>query len=276
MEDGRQQHTLFLRALTSRLAEVRSLASAWGAPSRALPERAYLASLRRLRDECHEWTAADVLRSLLGSEGALLELGDGSGQSVALRRGFPPWGPACPRCPWLRYVCPVLQALLCSCYEDWLEVGLAACSALLAAVAPMLEVAAQCSAEDLRDPEGGAEAEGEAAAEAEEAAEEEALEEQEQEEEALGGGAGAEEGGEASGGRRGARAAAAAAELEQRTLRHLAAHGALEFTRLAGPLVAALTSAAQCPVPATQRTAGAVCVGLRRALHAVAHLRAAQ
>ena len=271
MEDGRQQHTLFLRALTSRLAEVRSLASAWGAPSRALPERAYLASLRRLRDECHEWTAADVLRSLLGSEGALLELGDGSGQAVALRRGFPPWGPACPRCPWLRYVCPVLQALLCSCYEDWLEVGLRACSALLAAVAPMLECAAQCSAEDLRDPEegaGGGEGGEEAGGQKEGAAAEEALEGE-------AAAAEEEEGGGEGGGRGRARGAAAAAaeELERRTLRHLAAHGALEFTRLAGPLVAALTSAAQCPSPATQRTAAAACVGLRRALLAVAHLR---
>lgn len=259
---------MFLRAMTSRLAEVRGLGTAWGPPSRPLPERAYLASLRRLRDECHEWTAADVLRSLLASEGgALLALGDGSGQAVALRGGFPRWGAACRRAPWLRYACPVLQALLCSCYEDWLEVGLRACSALLAAVAPMLECAAQCSAEDLRDPEEGVGGE-EAGGQEEGAAAEEALEGE--------AAAAAEEGGGGEGGGRGrARGAAAAAaeELERRTLRHLAAHGALEFTRLAGPLVAALTSAAQCPSPATQRTAAAACVGLRRALLAVAHLR---
>ena len=254
-----RQHTTILRALTSRLSEVRGVGHFWSGGR--LTERSYLASLRRLRDECHEWTAADVLRGLQGAEGALeleadlLEAsggldggggggggGDGGeGQRVALRRGFPPWSAAYPRCPWLRYVCPVLEALLCSCYEDWLEVGLGACSALLTATAPMLDCAAACSAEDLRLPEAG-EGGGEGAA-------------------------GEEEGGGGAGG------LGAAAAQRQRTLRHLAAHGALEFARLAGPLVAALASAAQCPSPATQRTAGAVCTGLRKALHAVAHLQ---
>jgi hypothetical protein len=276
--EDRQQHTLFLRALTSRLAEVRSLSAAWGPPGAPLTERAYLAALRRLRDGCHEWTAADVLRSLQGAEGAPLALGEGGGCGggggggvVLLRRGFPPWSPACPRCPWLRYACPVLQALLCSCYEDWLEVGLGACSALLAAVAPMVECAAQCSVEDLREPGaagGGAEGEeGEGEGAAGEAGEgEEGEESEEGEEEGEGGGG-------AVGGRGGRGRRPAGAELEQRLLRHLAALGALEFARLAAPLVPALASAAQCPNPATQRAAGAACTTLRRALHAVSHLR---
>ena len=269
-----KQHATFLRALTSRLAEVRDIVSLWGRSPAPLHERGYLSSLKQLRDNCHEWTAADVLRSLHGLDGvpmyleleeggeegdcdnsaglALAPVGGGIGAAAggeactALRHGFPQWSwPAYPRCPWLRYTCPVLESLLCSCYEDWLEVGLSSCSALLEALGPMLECAAEATVEDLSPP---LEEEQEAQAEQE--------------------GLGEVEG---KGGCAG-RPAAAAAAAERRSMRHLAAYCALEFAQHAGPLVAALTCAAQCPSPATQRTAGSVCLALRKALHLTKHL----
>ena len=44
---------------------------------------------------------------------------------------------------WVRHLCPVLEALLCSCYEDWLLAALQATRAMLAALAPMLQLAAE-------------------------------------------------------------------------------------------------------------------------------------
>jgi len=227
-----------LRALTSRLGEVRDVAAAFSSGASAgVPERAFLRALRRVRDECHEWTAGDVLRALHagGDAGTLLvapRRGSGGGaRAVPLRHGLPAWSwPAYPRAPWARLLCPVLEALLCSCYEDWLEVGTAAASALLGALAPLVELAQDCRAEDLE----------------EEWEEEEGGEREEEEQHQH--------------------------QHQQRAMRHAAASGAVDFARAAGPLVAALTCAAQCPNAATQKRAGEVCSRLRQALHACAHL----
>lgn len=58
-----QAHALFLRAMTSRLGEIRDVATLWGSTTTPL-EAHYLSALRRVRDECHEWTASDVYRAL--------------------------------------------------------------------------------------------------------------------------------------------------------------------------------------------------------------------
>ena len=246
-------HPTILRALSSRLGEVRDVSAAWRAAGPdGSGEPALLQALRLVRSECHEWTASDVLRSLASHEaGELLVAsdgwaGDGGGalHAAPLARGLPAWSwPAYPRAPWLRHVCPVLESLLSSCYEDWLLAALATTRAVLAALAPMLQLAsAQCTAEDLAPPpplppEGAAG------------------------EEAGGGGDGA-----------GAPSAAAAAAADERAMRHAAATGAASFAKLAAPLHAALSSAAQCPSPGTARAAAQLAADLRGVLLRLQHL----
>jgi hypothetical protein len=243
------QHPTILRALSSRLGEVRDVSAAWREASPdGSGEPALLRALRLVRSECHEWTASDVLRSLSSQDGGALLVaaggGDGGGggalHAAPLARGLPEWSwPGYPRAPWLRHLCPVLESLLSSCYEDWLIAALAATRAALAALAPMLQLAsAQCTAEDLAPPPPPppphpGEGEGDA-------------------------------GGEA--------AAAAAEAAEQRAMRHAAAAGAVSFARLAAPLLAALSGAAQCPSPGTQRAAAALAADLRGVLRRLAHL----
>ena len=257
-------HTTVLRALTSRLGEVRDVSAAWRerAPGGA-GEPALLRALRLVRAECHEWTAADVLRAMgCGEDGELL-VGSGLAEAEAagaaaaaapgadlratpLRRGLPTWSwPAYPRAPWVRHLCPVLESLLCSCYEDWLLAALAAARAMLAALAPMLQLAsAACAPEDL----AAAPPRGEGA------------------------GGGGE--GEGAGGVE-AVAAAGAEEADQRAMRHAAALGAVAFARHAGPVLHALACAAQCPTASTQRAAGQLGADLRAVLLRLQHLTAA-
>jgi hypothetical protein len=250
-------HPTILRALSSRLGEVRDVSAAWRASAGpdGSGEPALLQALRLVRSECHEWTASDVLRSMASQEaGELLVAsggwaGDGGGgggggalhAAPLVRGGLPAWSwPAYPRAPWLRHVCPVLESLLSSCYEDWLLVALATTRAVLAALAPMLQLAsAQCTAEDLAPPpppppEGAAGEDG-------------------------GGGGGGGEG-------------AAAAAADERAMRHAAATGAASFAKLAAPLHAALSSAAQCPSPATARAAAQLAADLRGVLLRLQHL----
>ena len=65
---------------------------------------------------------------------------------------------------------------------------------------------------------------------------------------------------------------AAAGAGEARRMRHKAAMDALEFRRLAEPLLPALSCAAQCPSPATQRSAGVAANNLRKAFNGIKHL----
>jgi hypothetical protein len=248
-----ESHPTILRALSSRLGEVRDVSAAWRERSPdGSGEPALLRALRLVRSECHEWTASDVLRSLTSQEGGelLVVVGDeeegGSGGGGAalcaspLVRGLPAWSwPAYPRAPWLRHLCPVLESLLSSCYEDWVLAALTTTRATLAALAPMLQLAsAQCTAEDLAPPppQPAPAPEGEG-----------------------GGGSG-------GGGRE------AVAVMEERAMRHAAATGAASFARLAAPLLAALSSAAQCPSPGTQRAAAQLAADLRGVLLRLQHL----
>jgi hypothetical protein len=233
-------HPTILRALSSRLGEVRDVGAAWRGEGAPPGEPALLHALRLIRSECHEWTASDVLRAVTCQEGGSLEVFDGAGGAAfaaPLVRGLPLWSwPGYPRAPWLRHLCPVLESLLSSCYEDWLVVALTTTRAMLAALAPMLQLAsARCTAEDLAPPpeEGG------------------------------GGGGGAE-----------AEAAAAAApdDDDERTMRHAAATGAVAFARFTAPLLPALSCAAQCPSAATQKAAAELASNLRGVLLRLQHL----
>ena len=146
-------HALFLRALTSRLGEVKDISLAWRAVE-APPDGAYLRALRLVRDACHEWTAADVLR-------AAGTLGGG---------GVPAWSwPAYPRAPWASLLCPVVASLLCSPYEDWLLPATDATGAMIAATAHLIEAASACSEDDLWPPASDDGVEGDAGGDDEDA-----------------------------------------------------------------------------------------------------------
>ena len=236
-------HALFLRALTSRLGEIRDVASLWSVPT--LPEASYLASLRRVRDDCHEWTASDVFRALNAADGcSILVKNEDDCLSVPLQHGLPQWSwPHYPRAPWLRYVCPVLESLLCSCYEDWLESALCMTHAMLEAMNGMFALAKDCQEEDLSNPETE-----------EKLPCEDAKESCKEPRSSDDNGVLTEE------------------ELDAKRIRHFAALEALEFRRHAEPLLAALACASQCPSPRTRLSAALALKILREALNSYSQL----
>lgn len=248
MRAVRDNHSLFLRSLTSRLGEVKDVAHAWraGAAGEAT-DGAYLHALRRVRDACHEWTAADVLRALSANHGSVhVEGAPGDDVvAIALRGGVPAWSwPAYPRTPWVSLLCPVVASLLCSCYEDWLLPACDACGAMLGAAAPLIAAACACHEDDLWPPTLADLTDLPAPA----------------------------------GGDAGAAGAAAVHEGSDRAAamqRHAAATCAVSFTRHAAPLLPALACAAQCASPAVRRAAGAHARSLRGMLDAVGHLTTA-
>ena len=152
------EHTTFLRALTSRLGELRGV-KACGIYS---SEATLLRALQHVRDECHEWTAADMLRTLFSSSSnggheesvtSWLELDDGSGARVPLVFGLPAYSwPTYPRVPWAPLLCPVAASLLASCYEDWLTAALLAVDAVLQASTVLCSAAMETRIEDLEPP----------------------------------------------------------------------------------------------------------------------------
>lgn len=120
-------------------------------------ESALLLSLRRVRDDCHEWTAADVFRALFSGDDddSWLELDDGT--RVPLVNGLPEFSwPAYPRVPWAEFVCPVAASLLASCYEDWLTAALAAVCAVMRAAESVCASAQAAAVADLAEPQAGA------------------------------------------------------------------------------------------------------------------------
>lgn len=159
------EHTTFLRALTSRLGELRGVNA--GGVSVYSSEATLLRALQHVRDECHEWTAADMLRSLFsnsssssssndGQEESVtswLELDNGSGIRVPLVFGLPAYSwPTYPRVPWAPLLCPVAASLLASCYEDWLIAALLAVDAVIQASTVLFSAATETRVEDLEPP----------------------------------------------------------------------------------------------------------------------------
>ena len=157
-------HATVVRALTSRLGEVRDVSSLWFANGRsALSEAAYARALRHLRDECHEWTASDVLRAL--SRARVTIAVDGGADSVDAPGGVPAYSwPAFARAPWAPLLCPVVATLLASCYEDWIEAALTTVGSMLAGAAPLVAAAAACTAEDFVQPAPAPDGEGDGSA----------------------------------------------------------------------------------------------------------------
>jgi hypothetical protein len=234
----RAQRSLFLRALTSRLAEIKGLAASW-ASWEGGSERAYLATLRSLRDTCHEWAAVDVVRALNACNGSLVVDGGAVGEveRVPLKGGLPTWSyPAYPRLPWARYACPVWESLLYSVYEDYAVVALEGLRRACDALEPAFVLGATCGVTDLEEPESGRD-EG--------------------------------EGGES----KEADASSASAHAE-RAMRHAAAVSCVEAVHRTFPLLAALGNAAGNPGPAAKSAAvrGRKLADLH---HSVAHLTAA-
>lgn len=168
--------------MTSRLAELRELCLLWQDDSGRAGSsyRRYLATLRLMRDRCHEWSALDVLKALNTCNGVLYadaddvaaaggddhgdeeaeqgdedEQGADGGRQVRLHGGIPCWWPST-RGPspvaWSRLLCPVLESLLYSCYEDYLLVGCECMRKLIEATQPVFETAAALEVDDLAPP----------------------------------------------------------------------------------------------------------------------------
>ena len=252
------------RALTSRLAEVKELAALWRAPT-ASPERVYLASLRHLRDGCHEWVAVDVLAALAHCDGSAVDAVEatghigadvdtnanadaakGAGTSASAHRqlprlrligGLPVWAfPHSTSLRWCRYLSPVLEGLLCSAYEDYVLAALSATARALDALRPLFAFAGDrtaCAPGDLVAPVPLLVADGD---------EPELLRRRRQ----------------------------------QQLLAHAAALGAVEAARLVRPLVAALSTAAAAAAAGeavqTQRAALRLARRLQAMLASVAPL----
>lgn len=153
-------HATVVRALTSRLGEVRDVASLWCGNGRSpLSETAYARALCHLRDECHEWTASDVLRALARARVTIAV--DGGAETVDAPGGVPAYSwPTFARAPWAPLLCPVVATLLASCYEDWIEAALTTVTSMLAAAAPLVAAASTCTTEDLVLPQSAPDGEG--------------------------------------------------------------------------------------------------------------------
>jgi hypothetical protein len=152
-------HSLFIRILSARLTEARTLRGLWAAPG---GDRGFLEALRWLHQSCHESVAVDVLHAAAGCSGRMrLEAGSddegggggGGGDATAqLVGGIPVWRwPTYADVEWSAYLCPVLESLLYTCYEDYIVVALAAVGHALEAVTPLFEAARGCSDADLAD-----------------------------------------------------------------------------------------------------------------------------
>jgi hypothetical protein len=281
--DFSAQHRTLIRALTSRLGEVRELSHQWrrggvprpstgmssagggggGGPS-SVPglssEQTYLACLKQLRDSCHEWAAVDVLASLATCQGRVWVAGgqdaDGGGEQgprgVELRGGVPVWdGSNYTSLRWARYLVPVLESLLYSCYEDYVLVSLATLKSVLEALEPLFVAAADCDEDDLQhrdDDDDDAE-----------------------EEDAETGAGEHKDAGDAAESKDDGGISAADIAWELRAASYAAAWGAVEAVRLTSPLVAALGSSAQNPGPSA-KTAGSRARTLAEMHASVRHL----
>jgi hypothetical protein len=134
--------------------------------------------------------------------------------SLRLRGGLPPWAfPHATSLRWVRYLCPVLQRLLFSAYEDHLAAAIGACGRALDALAPLYAAASDpllASPANLVAPPPPLPLAGD-------------------EDSGGGGGGGGEEG---------------AARAQRHLFAHAAAAGAVQATKLTQPLAAALSVAA--------------------------------
>jgi hypothetical protein len=236
----------FMRVLSSRLAEVKELSALWrsaveeegkeeaadvdgSAPTLAVtPERVYVATLRHLRNSCQEWAAVDVLAQLAHCSGAGGGGGGGGGgDALQLRGGLPVWAfPRATSLRWARYLCPVLQGLLFSAYEDYLESAVGACDRVLDALAPLFAAASdplRVAVADLAVPAALAQAGGD---------------------EGDAGGASTGEGEGEGEGDSGGGEGGHARSRRWRLLAHAAAVGAVQAVRLTQPLASALGVAA--------------------------------
>lgn len=252
-----EKRTVFIRALTSRLAELKETSEIWrgkrGTSSSSdsnASANSYLATLRHLRDNCHETCALDVLATLSHCNGGNLEfnVSEGYGESSSLQSGFPTWSyPAGTSLRWARYAVPVVEGLLYSAYEDYLIAAIRTSELLISALSPLFESAADnslCSPSDL-DPVVDLEGAGPVdESEAEESAAEEAKQSQ----------------------------------LEKRIFAHTLAVGVVEAVRITIPLIAALGSAATMAPPSngalisTQTNAGRTARRLQLMHTSVAHI----
>jgi hypothetical protein len=146
------QHSLFIRILTARLTETRTLRGLWAGSAR--PERAHAETLRWLQRHCHESVAVDILHALAGCNGRMkLSDDEGASATAQLVGGIPTWRwPSAASVEWSEHVCAVLEGLLYTCYEDYIVVALHTVGHMLEAVAPLFDVAASCTDLDLTPP----------------------------------------------------------------------------------------------------------------------------
>lgn len=255
---------VYLRSLTSRLSELRTLAGFWRG-NNEFTERIYIQALQRLRDQCHEWAAVDVLAALnhcngrlaIKDDAAAADQNSDSDQSgliwIDLVLGIPEWSyPAYPSIRWCRALMPVIESLLYSCYEDYLSVSLDTLKRAFAALDGLFQLAAECEASDLDEPTmpsivGPASASGASAGSDNGSASRSAgaefdgkeSEHDQHQQRSL---AESKEAVEAT----------ALAEYEHKLMLHTAATHAVEVVRLTQPLLGGLSSASQNPGPAAK------------------------
>jgi hypothetical protein len=264
-----EKRTVFIRALTSRLAELKETSEIWrGKKSSSsytsssdanASANAYLATLRHLRDNCHETCALDVLATLTHCNGGTLAFNTSEGyeESSSLHSGFPSWSyPTATSLRWARYAIPVVEGLLYSAYEDYLIVAIRTSELLISALHPLFESAADyslCNASDL-DP---------------------VVEEEEDEEEAS---SSIPTGPVDESGEEETNSTKKQLQLEKRLFAHALAVGVVEAVRITIPLISALGSAAAMSPPSngalvsTQANAGKTARRLQIMHASVAHI----
>ena len=181
-----KKRTTYIRAMTSRLAEIKELSAVW--KNKELPSSTrsvqppssssstslltvYYNALLQLRDSAHEWTAVDVLNTLTKCNGVLhiprsllIENDDNEVNTddnnienedtiitIQLQGGIPLWiYPTYPSIDYLPYLLPVIENLLYSCYEDYIQVALETNKYILLAIEPIFQLAADCDENDLQ------------------------------------------------------------------------------------------------------------------------------
>jgi hypothetical protein len=268
-----EKRSIFIRALTSRLAELKETSEIWQGKKSSLsnenikntPATAYLATLHHLRDNCHETCAVDVLAMLAHCSGGSLEFDSSEGNSEvsSLHNGFPTWSyPEAISLRWARYATPVVEGLLFSAYEDYLIVAIKTSELLISALGPLFESAADatlCTISDL-DPVDDIEVK-------EEETENEASHQKRNLEEAIEGLDLADNNDESK-----------QAHYERRKFAHTLAVGVVEAVRITIPLLSALGSAGAMSSPSngalssTQKNAGKVARKLQTLHASVVHI----
>jgi hypothetical protein len=133
----------------------------------------FIQALRYLQTAAHESVAVDILHAMSACTGkaslpavnvdvASGEIRPDLGSStiyVQVVGGLPTWSyPTFPSVDWMEYLCPVLETLLYTCYEDYLTVALRVAGHMIEAVDGLFDIASKyCIEADLNETEAPSE-----------------------------------------------------------------------------------------------------------------------